>query len=395
MVGLSDALSIIRERLFTFDEFPFVERARLPQGILPKIRSFKEDGFDARVGSLKSGELEALIFEAVEAEDLEDIDLACTVLCRRSSPRIIRLMVSLFQYRYKEAGMKALVNKLKEVCSQGFSREEGFINRFGAEENVALALSDAIKEEGNQIEEFFKEYGINKASPLAKETIIEYFASCEKMGFLLNSDMLTALIEEAEAEEVQKVIDYYLNSLTLIEYIDKVNIAIFKKLGDPYISVSWDYYRGEVKEKFGRWSFLWRLKEHCRGRQDKFSILVVYLEHIRTNYRMDEADALIVDFGHLVLADLKDGDGFFYEKALFEREMKEMEASKEEEDGPIALPTFMRPYTEILTVRKFMLSEEDAPCIRVSFDGINRFYVGEFLDIKLGIEPDMRRLRIS
>ena len=42
-----------------------------------------------------------------------------------------------------------------------------------------------------------------------------------------------------------------------------------------------------------------------------------------------------------------------------------------------------------------MLSTKDAPCIKLTFEGIHYYYVVEVMDIKIGYEPDMRKHHIT
>lgn len=57
--------------------------------------------------------------------------------------------------------------------------------------------------------------------------------------------------------------------------------------------------------------------------------------------------------------------------------------------------TFLKKNWGILTAREYMLSTEDAPCIKFTFRGIHRYYIQEILDIKLNLEPDMRSIHVK
>jgi hypothetical protein len=58
-------------------------------------------------------------------------------------------------------------------------------------------------------------------------------------------------------------------------------------------------------------------------------------------------------------------------------------------------PTFLRMDKKNLTARDFMIEEIEEPCIKLSYEGIDVLYINEMLDIKMGLEPDMRRKQLA
>ncbi len=373
------ALDNIREDFFTFEEFPFVAENKFPQFSFERINPF----------SLKAKEIEALILEIPRLNDMQRLNEVTNTLCQRRSKRVMRLFTSLFQYNHENDGMRYAARKIQEICNHSNGDHQNLIARFGGEEDIISALVEAAAEK-NELESFFKQYWIMGTSPLATAVSLEYFARAQKIGLLKNMDILAGLIEREDNGRIKRVLDHYLNTLNLVEYSDIVNLTVLAKLGEPYISEHWADYSAETREKFAKWSFLYRLREHSRDQEYKFNILARYLDHIKTNYFMESEKVLIIDFGPVIVADVRDGDGFLYERSYFEKEIRAMSAGDEDEG---ITPIFLRPFVEIMTARKFMLSTDDAPCIRLNFEGINRYYIEELFDIKLELEPDMREMR--
>lgn len=388
MSNFVETIEGIRERFFTFEEFPFVKKSYFPKNGLRNVMLAGEGNLEIYAASLKGRDVEGLLRELVCSKHEEEIRQAARVLCLRRSKRIVRLTGILFQYHYNAEGIKFLVRELLACSGEDLIEKESFLRRFGSSEDPLKALADAIEGEGNDVDALFRKYGIVTDSALAMEACFDYFGRCVKIGCLLNTSVLLRLIEDSSKERLGKIINHYLSTLTLLEYSDNVNAAILSKIGDPYISPDWAPYDRQIREKFSRWSYLRRLKEHCQNQPEKFGVLVEYLNQVKTNYIIPKAEALIIDFGEMILADVKDRDTFLYEKSFFEREMELWEM----EEG--MLPIFVRGNADILTARMFMLSEDDAPCIRLSYGGIHRYYADEVLNIKTGLEPDMRAMRL-
>lgn len=384
MTAFSRAIENIRGRFYTFEEFPLVERSRFPIDVLKNINDLE---YGAAVDIFRGRELEALVLEIADSDDMQELTKGVAILCERMTPRLLRLLNALYQYRYDAAGLKLLLGKLWDGGKAGLMEDGSFLSVFGKSQNIIAELADTIAKEGNNIDNTFLKYGIIKGSPLALETYFEYFSRCEKIGCMINHEALTSIILESETERLKSIINNYMDSFAMVEYIDNVSLAILNRLGDPYISTEWAVYSNETRDKFARWSYLWRMKEHCKDQPEKFNILMGYIEFIKTNYYLTETDVLITDLGWMLLADVRNGDTFLYEKRAFEKEMENWRLEPEN------LPTFMKPYADILTGRKFMLSVDDAPCIRLGYEGINKYYVEEVLNIKTGVEPDMRKLR--
>jgi hypothetical protein len=122
----------------------------------------------------------------------------------------------------------------------------------------------------------------------------------------------------------------------------------------------------------------------------KYSVLSKYADRVRTSYTIKEENLFIIDFGEIVIADIYDRPySFFYQTEMFEREMAAWQADEAN------LPAFIRIDRKNLTARDFIIEVAEEPCVKLSYEGIDILYIQEMLDIKMGIEPDIRRKGIN
>lgn len=385
MSGFKEAVNNIKERYFLFEEFPLTARDKFPKDCLKKAMAVEEDKIEDYAFRLKNKELEGLLLDVVPLKDKDEINRAVKIICLRRSQRIAKLISFLTQYHYDSSAVNILCKEMTLACNETQIKQGSFLWKFGKVNNKIAALEEAILEEGHDMDAVCKKYGISEKSPFAMVGFLTYFGKCDKTAFLINYKRMILLIQTFSVKAVNKMLSNYLNALSLIEYSDEVNMAIADKLGQPYVSADWKPFPTELRDKFAQWSYMYRLKIHCQGQPEKSRILVKYFEQVRTNYEIQEEQVLIMDFGWIILADVKgSSESYLYDKNLFN---KEMNAWKNDE---YALPAFIKERREILTARQFMLSTDDAPCIKICYEDIHYYYIPEVLDIKMGLEPDMR-----
>lgn len=412
-LGFLDIIQGLKERFYTIDEFPFLERDTLPQGILSRAMSISEDQIKDFVFHLKGKELEGLLLDIRDASSLEEIERAIEILAIRSTPRVLKLLTILFQYNYTSPGLidvlESLSAKIKE--KESFNSAEAFIGHLGQEEDKFSALCHIIDSYSKEIDRAFKALNISSESPFAQEAAYKYLICKLGDGYIKNLKWMIRTIESRSAEELRELLTNYLSGLKLGEYHDGINLAILSKLGQPNISPNWAPYEKELRDKFTQWYFLNRLRIHTMSMPKKYKVLSKYYKQVRNSYEIPEENLMIIDFGDIVIADIGMRPySYFYEKGVFEKEMEAWKKSKEEEENISTQsssdegergehtsyqPTFLRMDKKSLTARDFMIEEVEEPCIKLSYEGIDILYINEMMDIKIGIEPDMRRKQLA
>lgn len=390
MSYFTETIDQIKEKFYTYDEFPRIERNLLPADSLKKALAVKESDLAFYAANLKGQELEGILLDLISSEDNSEIQRAIKIICYRISKRILKLIAKLTQYNFRSYGINKLRKEVYHSCDMSQFPNEQFINTFGSADDLVKAVTQVLLSTNTNIQEIYSHYDISEKSPLAYASSFIYFSRCDKTGFLLNYDyfahFLELFLELYPLKRTIPIISHYLDSMTLIEYDDRISNIIAEKFGQPYTSVEWEPFSNELRDKFAQWNYLQKLKLHCKDNPRKFQILLQYLPEVRTNYEIEEINALVIDFGALVIVDVSDRpDAFLYEKNLFETEMR---AWKNEQGS---LPTFLNKKKEPLSAREFMLSTKDASCIKLTFEGIHYYYIEEIMDIKIGYEPDMRK----
>ncbi len=409
--GFIDVIKGLKDRFYTVEEFPLINREVLPQGVLLKAMEVPEDKTERFAFKLRGKELEGLLFDLKDTSDNKKIERVYRILALRLTPRILKLLAILFQYNYTSLGLTEVLDKLsaKIKIKENYNAAEAFFWHLGQTEDKFSALGQIIDEHGKDINKTFRELNINSQSPFAREAVYKYLNSVSKEGFTINLKWVVWTIENRTAEELQGLLTHYLSAFDIREYHDGINLSILNKLGQPNRSEEWSYYDRQLREKFTQWYFLNRLKKHTLSMPKKFKVLSKYYKQVRNIFEIAEESLMVIDFGDIVIADISNRPySYFYEKDVFEKEMTAWENSKAQEEAAKELyvedmdnspepyqPTFLRMDKKNLTARDFMIEEIEEPCIKLSYEGIDVLYINEMLDIKMGLEPDMRRKQLA
>ncbi len=410
MEKLKSILDSFKGRFFTLEEFPLLSREERPQNVLDDAMKLQESAVRSYAVGLTGKELEGLILELQNPLNTDQILRASQILIARITPRIWKLLTVLYQYHDNST---ALNNVLKAVSIQAEERgdsprEAAFIRYFGAVEDKIGAFCVAIEERERDIERCFDEFSVIRKSPFAKKAALAFLETTSKEGLLNNLKWIVATVENHEKEELRCLFTNYLSGLSLEEFHDGINLSIMKKIGQPYLSPDWSGYDKQQRDKFAQWCYLHQLKLHSIGFPRKFAILRKYYDQVRSSYEIKEENLMIIDFGDIVVADIEDYPySFFYEKYIFEMEMAEWvrsreaeaawlpEADEDEERPQVLLPAFLRQDKKNATARDFIIEEREESCVKLSYDGVDILYIQEMLDIKMGLEPDLRRKQLA
>ncbi len=399
----------LKGRFFTLEEFPFIGEGVLPRDTLKRALRIPESEITYFALSLRGKEIDGLILELRDASDHDSVDMASRILELRTSARILKLLTILYQYNYASIGLKTVISRMFHIIKERktFGREAAFIDRFGAETGKFTAVCRAIDECGMDIDQCFRTFNIHSDSPFAAETALLYLENANKDALMLNRRWMIRSVERHEPDRLFGLIANYLSAFAIIELHDGVNLAILNKIGQPYMSVNWGSYDIKLREKFAQWCFLHQLKLHSYNYPKKFTVLSKYYEQVINSYTIDEENLLVIDFGDLVLVDMAANFfSLFYDKETFESEMKDWRKSKAAQAGEEAeiqeaesqeafVPSFLRINKKYITARDFIIEEIEEPSVMLSYEGLELLYIQEMLDIKMGLEPDMRKKQLA
>lgn len=406
--GLKTVIDSLRSRFYTLAEFPFLSGEHFPQNVLEDAMKLQVPEIKGYAFGLKGKELDGLILMLRNSMSPGEIKRASEILLMRISPRILKLLTILFQYYDTSAAingvLKALAFQMEEWDES--SREAAFVRSFGAVDDKINAFCEGIEEREQDIERCLSEFSIVKHSPFANKVALAYLETANREGLLQNLRWVVTTIEYHEKESLEALFKNYLSNLNLSEFHDGINLAILQKIGQPYTSPDWSVYDAALRDKFAQWCYLHQLKLHSIGYPRKFSTLQKYYHQVRSSFVIKEENLMIIDFGEIVVADIANNPySYFYEKTVFEREMSDWQDSMKreaawspesgEDEPERVLPSFIRLDKKNLTARDFIIKEEEAPCVKLSYEGVDILYIQEMLDIKMGLEPDLRRKQLA
>ena len=277
---------------------------------------------------------------------------------------------------------------------KGDPDENVFIRGFGNKEDKVKAACEAIYEWDMCIDRCFFDLKIRIESPLAKQAMFMFLCDAPKEGIEKNRLHIVRAIESRNAEDIYGVVNNYLSRFSMGDYDDGINLTILHKLGRDFDSSKWQEYDAGIKGEFARWVYLHDLKIHSLPFPRKYDILSKYWHRLIDSRRIDSEDLMIMDFGDLVIVDVStDPFSYFFEKGTFERELRTWKEGHSEEEE--YRPVFLSPDSKHPSARDYMIEEIESPCIMFGYGGIDILYIREMLDIKMGLEPDMRRRQLA
>ncbi|HWQ78932.1 MAG TPA: hypothetical protein VN381_08945 [Anaerovoracaceae bacterium] len=388
---LRTALKQISEKFFAFREFPYVERDRLPEGVTESAAEVGEEYADSYGASLSGKELEALIMDFPSLEPGEDWERVGSILTSRFSPRLINLIFNLYQVEYHSDALKFLIRKFAEEADRRRQHPElgRFFWHFGKQEDYIPGIKTIFREEIFELDRLFQVYEIGEETPYALEIRRRCLEDAGYPLLLKNAGHLVYLIENAPEEQIVEAVTNHILSFDVLDPSNGVNEAVLRRLSEPSQSGKWGGYSGEAKRKFSQWCFCHRLKLHTLGFPGKYKTLSLFYEKVRRCYEMEGTPALVMDFDQVVIADFPDDPhSYFYLKDDFNREIK-----KWKEFG--YQPSFLKKDEPRISARDHIIENKEDVCLLLRYEGVDKLYIKELMEIGLGLVPDFRRMNLE
>lgn len=384
LTNFNRALEGMRERLFLLEEFPYIDRNRLPRGVVERSQGKNLKEFSC---SLLGKEMESLLFEIMHQESEEMRERAADIICMRFSPRIIKLSFSLYQSYFDTTPMRLLRDKLvSEAERRGeFPHEGNFFWDFDENKDDPEVLKEEFTARWRMLDDFFKEYGMRSESRLAMEIRLRYLEDADINIIHSNLRHFLVLLEGKQEKELVKTITNYILQADIAHAVDEIFVSILEKLGEPALSKKWKGYDEAVIDKFSQWSFYHRLQLHSAEYPKKYEILSAYYKQVKESYELEDS-AFVIDYGDIVVVDLPhDPYSYFIYKWEFNRQMKEWDEME-------VLPVFYEKALDQVTARDYIIEDVDAPYILLQYEGVGLLYIKEILGIKLGLIPDLKSI---
>ena len=386
----STAMDAVRERFFTIEEFPYLDRSRFPENIIDKAMALPPEALQDFSARLTSKELESILLDLPKAETFAELERVGTILNYRFSSRPIRLFFALYQEHYDTIAMQTIMRRLVIEANRRwiFHDSGSFFWAFGDSGDVFESIKTEFATSWRTLDDFFQAYNVRPDTRLAMEIRIQCFSDAGLAMIHANAKHLVYLLERLHDNELRMLITNYIRVSDVKNCVNAVNLMILERMGEPAKSEKWQSYNMSVVKKFSEWCFYHRLHLHSLIYPKKYEILSKYYVNIVESYEL-EGSAFVIDFGKIVVVDILNVPySFFYHKWEFDREMKQW---REFEDKP----SFYADIPDKPSARDFIIADQDEPCLLLVYEGIDLLYIDEILDIKMGIEPDFRRIKLK
>ncbi len=225
-----------------------------------------------------------------------------------------------------------------------------------------------------ELESFFRIYGIRNDSdwPFASDgnaflrpTVI---LSPQRQAAGLSHD-------HSPVEELSGIITQYLSQVSIMDFHEGVNLSILSIMGEPQASLDWVLSSGTAYQirpvglpPSTEAPFL------CVSQ--KYRVLSKYFDRIVESYHLEGDATLIIDFGDIVVADVKEKPySYFYKRKEFDKDM----ARWRDEELP---PAFVRMDRDQTTARDLYYRRNRGNCLQLRYEGVDFLYIEELMDIR-------------
>lgn len=379
----------IRGRFFKAEEFPYLDRSDFPSGIDDRLMTVEFEKLPEYSVTLTVKELEGLLRDIPNTDAPDLIERIAVVLETRFSARLIKLFFALYQEYFDKGSIQTIMARLiAEAHRRSLYPETGeFFWTFGEAEDIFEAVRTEYSTGWRYLDEFFKAYHIEPDTRLSLEIRIQCFSDASLAMYQVNSSQMTYLVEKLAEEDLKRILKNYIRVSQVKNALNEVNTLILKRMGEPSRSSKWEGYDKNTVMRFSEWCFYHHLKHHSLRYPKKYGILSKYYSNLVENYKLEKENALVMDFNKVVVVDVAGYPfSFFYEKWAFQREIEQW---LEFEDPP----SFLQNNKEKATARDYIIEDNEEPCLLLLYEGIDLMYIRELLDIKMGLEPDLREIK--
>ena len=391
MTMLREQIQQISQRFYTVEEFPFLSADRFSVDLIDFLDTLKVTEIEGYADSLSAAQLDTLLYHFSKIETKELLEKATSVVCHRLTKRLVKLFFSLYQHRFDSPAIVHLASAIAvEAQRKGIdSPQVDYLSGFANALDPFAEINGHVQTVCRELESFFRIYGIRNDSRLAFRIRRECFLAADSDSFLHNARQLVYHIDHSPVEELSGIITQYLSQVSIMDFHEGVNLSILSIMGEPKASLDWAPYPLELRTKFAQWVFLHRLKIHSFEYPQKYRVLSKYFDRIVESYHLEGDATLIIDFGDIVVADVKEKPySYFYKRKEFDKEM----ARWRDEELP---PAFVRMDRDQTTARDYIIEEIEGNCLQLRYEGVDFLYIEELMDIKMGLEPEFRRRKLK
>ena len=380
----SMAVNDLKDRFYTPEEFPFADRNAFPKDSLNKALKIPEKDIDDYSRVLCKKELEALLLDFADLKNRNEYIKISSILLNRFSDRFFRLYFSLYQVYFENDSMNYLAESLSEQSGEINLERNVFFQSFVKGGVLLDKIASVVNLDGRGLEHFFRQYGIRRESPLALRIGTYSLKEAGPQIFIASAEYLLYIVENAPISILRETVEHYLVLFDVRNHFSEVNKALQRRFGDVNQSLEWSEFSVDAKVKFEEWVFIDRIMQYTGGFPKKKEIFIRFAPKIISSNIINEASVLVLDFGDFVIVDFWDLPfSHLYGKEYFEKEIRTWKKSD-------ILPSFFKRSISRFSGRDYIIEAQDDFCFTLYYEGVDLFYTKEMLEIKTGMEPDIR-----
>lgn len=365
----NEVIDKLPERFFLQEEFPLSkskEEAAKTGALLDDLN------FDPML--LTGSQLEDLIFCLIHRPSYA----VESALSERVSNRILGLIWAYFQYNYDNDNiLRVLSYVAKRYTRYQFEADKGqliFIKGFLTnclQTPVSLALS------GEQnIKEIISKYGVIEKSPYWYDMLTYLFVQSPANILKENFDLLAQYFKAGSIPETPMI--RYLDVLSSESFSQEVNLILVEKLGLPDKTDFWQSYPDFIIKKLTDWYKIYNLSVILKPDSKKYKLLSEYSHAIKDVIYDEENSILKILFGEFnIIDDLSSENICIFcsnpSQSLKIKSLKQLDIKYSAKD--------------------FIVQSLEKEYMYLYFNGLDKMYAKEMLDILLKISEDDRNMR--
>ena len=331
------------------------------------------------VTSIRNSQL-VLIFHALTYDISDSLkEQLITILKLRIKKRFFHYNWIMLQRHYSNKylieSLHILMSYMEEKHSDEY--EQTLVGRLKIiDEDIIKRSLNLLEAEQTNIKDFFRKYRIIKDSPFAKAFINDFFLQCNVDGYHRNAAVFIDLVEHLDSQ-IYLLINHYLDTLDVLEYIDSINNLLVERYNMPGDNMFWNNIEEKLCAKFLEWSKIKALEKHIGHNRTKFIFWNKYHQTISKITYNEELEMVFIYLDKFIVVDFKKdkNKSYLYKKTAFNKSLNIFKNQRglEKDQWPL------NP-DEIMTAKDAVLNDMDSNIYSLSYERVGKLYIQDILE---------------
>lgn len=369
------------------------------------VDGMDKDSLLQNAGSIRNTSLELIFHALIQDIDSKQKNKLILLLSSRMKKRFFNYCWILLQGHYTNVNLIEAFTLLMEYMDTNYHEEyarslAGCIEKFDG--NVIENALDLFMKEQLPLDVLFKKYRVISESPFAIDIIRLYFTRCDRDGFQVNEKFFAGLI--MDDDEIYPMVNHYLESVEVLEYIDSINNIIMERFGLPGKEqhVFWDGIEKANQGRYHQWAKLKALQAYMGNRTEKYDLWKDYYHSIRKVEYIQELGMIVIHLPKYVVVDLEKDRAvsYLYKQNVFSYKLRQYKSGTasaaqdaeqtqdkqdDKQDDKDSAKWIIDP-EEVVTLKDAMLNGVESDIYSMNYERISKLYIKDFLEDSLLIQ---------